>query len=340
MFKKVIQKTNVRRSDYLRALLSDTMPGDIPIIVSNDGLYKNLNKTGDVNPWVLEFAEAIFKTKKSYTVPYRYDILRPGGGSRRLSLIHPAAQLRVVEFYREAGHLICYYARRSRATLRAPYKTASLSFVRGPATEKNTLKNSGVDTVELEKAVANPASFFAYRRYTRAHQFFSSKDYLRLEKKYQSAITTDVSRCFSSIYTHTLYWAIVSILAGKEHGRSYTFSNEFDKIMQFMNFGETNGICVGAEVSRVFAEIILGEIDRRVIADLEGSLRSITYGHQYEFYRYVDDYYIFADDKETALQVMTAISTSLATFNLHLRVCLESVFQRAILRRSSMLDAA
>ena len=341
MFRKILQKGNVHRSDYLRSLLSDTMPGDIPIIVSNDGIYKNLKSSNDVHPSIAEFAERAFQPTRPYTIPYRYNILHSSGGTRRLSLIHPAAQLEVAKFYRDAGHLICYYTRRSQATLRAPHKVASLFFIKGAASERNALKGADVDTVSLEDAVANPASFFAYRGYTRAYQFFSSSDYLRLEKKYRSAITTDISKCFSSIYTHTLYWAIVNTLAGKENTRSDTFSNRFDKIMQSMNFGETNGICIGAEVSRVFAEIILGEVDRRVISALSSSSQPINYRQEYEFFRYVDDYYLFAQNSETATRVMSAISSELSAFNLHLSAAKTHALERPFITPKSrvILDA-
>jgi hypothetical protein len=318
MFKRIIQKGNVHRSDYLRALLSDTTPADVPIIVSNDGFYKNLKHRDEVNSHISEFAEKVLAPVRPYTVPYRYGILRPSGSPRGLSLIHPAAQVDVAAFYRDVGHLICYYARRSKATIRAPYKVASLFFVRGPTSNVNVLKDKGVDTVELEDSVANPASYFAYRGFSRAYQFFGSADYLRLEKKFRVSYVTDIARCFSSIYTHTMYWAIVGVLAAKENTSAATFSNRFDRLMQSMNFNETNGICVGAEVSRVFAELILGEVDRRTINSLANSDRPLSFRKEYEFFRYVDDYYIFAENDDVAKRVMDAVGVNLAVFNLHL----------------------
>lgn len=318
MFKRILQKGNVHQSDYLRALLSDTMPADIPIIVSNDGFYRNLKHPAALHPNMMEFVQKLLTPARAYTYPFRYNIMRPSGSPRRLSLIHPSAQVSVAEFYRDAGHLICYYARRSKASIRAPQKVASLFFVRGPATNMNALKGGRVDTVQLEDAVANPASYFAYRGYSRAYQFFSSPEYLRLEKKFRVNYVTDVAKCFSSIYTHTMYWAIIDTLAAKENTNASTFSNRFDRLMQSMNFNETNGICVGAEISRVFAELILGEVDRRTISSLVTSERSLVFRKDYEFFRYVDDYYIFADSDEVAQRVLASISSNLSSFNLHL----------------------
>jgi Reverse transcriptase (RNA-dependent DNA polymerase) len=332
MFKTLVQKGNAHKSDYLRTLLSDTMPSDIPIIVSNDGLYKNLKHDHNNTPSFNELVGRILSPERGYTIPYRYNILRAGGLSRRLSLVHPSAQLEVAKFYRDAGNLICYYARRSIASLRAPDKVGSLFFVRGPISDKNRLKSADVDTVSVEDAVSNPASYFSYRGFNRAYKFFNSPEYIRLEKRFSVCNLTDVSKCFSSIYTHTLYWAIVNVRSGKDNTRATTFSNRFDRLMQSMNFNETNGICVGAEVSRIFAEIILGEVDRRSINRMSSELK---FGRDYEFYRYVDDYYIFATNTDVAKKMVASISVSLSEFNLHLNEAKTTAHERPFITTKS-----
>jgi hypothetical protein len=126
----------------------------------------------------------------------------------------------------------------------------------------------------------------------------------------------DVSKCFNSIYTHTLFWAICGVKTAKESTSASTFSNAFDRLMQSMNYNETNGICIGAETSRIFAELIFSEVDRMVINAM--TLDGLSYRGQYEFKRYVDDYYLFAENDKTARKLLAAISTSLSKFNLHL----------------------
>jgi len=127
---------------------------------------------------------------------------------------------------------------------------------------------------------------------------------------------SDISKCFSSIYTHTLFWATADVLTAKDNTLAATFSNKFDRLMQSTNFNETNGICVGAEVSRVFAELILSEADREAIAILDS--KGIIHRRDYEFRRYVDDYFIFAKDKLTAEKVLASIQIALQKFNMHL----------------------
>lgn len=316
MRKRLIARGNIHKSDYLRALVTDTMPGDIPIIISNDGFYKNCKLSGLPDAHQKSFVEKLLNASTRYTRPYRYNIMRAGGGTRRLSLVHPKGQIAVAEMYRDSGQLICYYARKSRASIRSPKKVGSLFFVRGPRSEKNKIKSSGIDTVDIETSVSNPASYFSYSGVDRAFKFFQSTDYMRLEKRYRIMHFADISKCFDSIYTHTLFWAIADIDTAKDNIKAASFSNRFDRLMQSMNSNETNGICVGAEVSRIFAELILSEVDRRIIKALEKS--DVMFGREYEFRRYVDDYYIFTESEKVSSQVLAAISVSLSGFNLHL----------------------
>lgn len=315
MRKRLIAKGNIHKADYARAIVTDTIPGDIPIIVSNDGFYRNLRRPRSVNINYQLLVDLILKDEGRYTIPYRYNILRSGGGTRRLSLLHPRGQIAIAEFYRSYGDLICYYSRKSEASLRSPRKVGSLFFVKGPISEKNKLKGAGIDTVDIEKSVSNPASYFSYKGVDRAFKFFQTTEYVRLEKTYRVMHFADVSKCFSSIYTHTLFWATADVKTAKDNTLAEGFSNRFDRIMQSINYNETNGICIGPEVSRIFAELILSEIDARAIENL--SYQELKFGKNYEFRRYVDDFYIFSESEAVAAKVLSAISLALSEFNLH-----------------------
>jgi uncharacterized membrane protein (UPF0136 family) len=335
MRKRVLARGNIHRSDYLRALVSDATPGDIPIIISNDGFYKNVKARVTRNIHAEQFVDALLKPPGTYTVPYRYNILRADGSSRRLSLTHPSAQIAVAEFYQKYGNLICYYCRKSPASIRSPEKVGSLFFVRGSMSEKNKLKGQGIDTVSIELSVSNPASYFSYRGHDRAFKFFNSSEYVRLEKRYTVMYFADVSKCFGSIYTHTLFWATADLQTAKDNTSALSFSNAFDRLMQSMNFNETNGICVGAEVSRIFAELLLSEVDKRAIDRL--NQQHLHYRVHYEFKRYVDDYYVFCENEKTARSVLAAIRLALADFNLHLNEQKTQEIKRPFITKKSRL---
>lgn len=335
MRKRVIAKGNIHRSDHLRALVTDTMPGDIPIIISNDGFYRNVKAGPHPNNEHRDFVKRLLESPKPYTKPYRYYITKGGRSSRKLSLIHPGGQLAIAKFYQEDGHLICYHSRKSKASIRSPDKIGSLFFVRGAYSERNKFKKSGIDTVDIETSVSNPASYFSYRGVTRAFKFFNSPQYISLEKKYSVMCLADISKCFHSIYTHTLYWATTDIETAKDNTNHYTFSNRFDRLMQSINFNETNGICVGAEVSRVFAELILSEVDKRIIARLTD--KQLKWNIDYEFRRYVDDFFIFSKSENINSQILMAIEIELSNFNLHLNNEKTSLIRRPFVTEKSYL---
>lgn len=145
----------------------------------------------------------------------------------------------------------------------------------------------------------------------------------------------DIGNCFSSIYTHTLYWAIADKRTAKDNVRAKTFGNIFDKLMQSVNFNETNGICVGAEVSRIFAEIILSEVDRRVVSGLEHA--GLRFRVDYEFTRYVDDFYIFSKNEIVANAVLGEIRRQLSEFNLQLKESKTEIIRRPFITMKSRM---
>jgi hypothetical protein len=209
MRKAVIAKGNMRRSDFMRAVVTDTLPEEVPIIFSNDGFYLNFNGSRTLSSDAQDFVENLITGDRHYTIPYRYRIVKDQASTRGLSLLHPSDQYKIAKFYAKHDSLISYYAKKSQLSLRTPYKVGSTYFIRGINTAKNSRKTTDIDTVSIEKSVSNPASYFSYNHIRRAHQFFDSTEYLRLEKKFSIFRSLDVTKCFNSIYTHTMFGRLV-----------------------------------------------------------------------------------------------------------------------------------
>ncbi|MCQ8240484.1 antiviral reverse transcriptase Drt3b [Rhizosaccharibacter radicis] len=321
----------------MRVIVTDTTPEEVPIIFSNDGFYRNRTKYPVDNKHAQEFFTAILKPEHSYTKPYRYNILKDPRSARSLSLIHPSAQESVARFYHEYDSLICHFASKSLASLRAPQKVGTTFFVQGSRSSKNKFRGSGVDTVTLETTLSNPSSYFSYNKIRRAHEFFESNDYVHLEKKFQLFRMLDVSKCFSSIYTHSLYWAVADIKTAKNNISSAGFANEFDRLMQSMNYNETNGICIGPEVSRIFAELIFADIDAKIVKSMFD--RSLKFKVDYEFRRYVDDYYLFAADAGVLDVLSGATQVCLGKFKLHVNHEKTSTLHRPFVTQKSQIVA-
>lgn len=316
MRKRQHLKANLDRRDANRALVTETSPYEVPIIFSNDGFYKNIKLIDSASSNLKLIVEGVVLKPQNYTIPYRYRISKSSGSLRRLSLLHPSAQIEVSRFYQKYENLICYYCGQSDFSIRFPDKVGSSYFFTSSISERNAYKRNSVDTVSLDTAVRNPSSYFAYREYDRLYKFFQSGDFVRLEKKFRVMSFLDISNCFGSIYTHTISWALKSMRHAKENLLSSSFGNDFDKLMQRMNFNETNGICIGPEVSRIFAEIILQDIDRRVISRaLSAGLQNKTH---FECRRYVDDYILFSQSEEIADKIIQMLGAELEDYKLHL----------------------
>jgi len=314
-----MKKNRIRRSDYNRVLVTETTPFETPIVFSNDGLYDQiaaLDKAGDVQGSVIRalvLFEGIGKPPSS-TIPYTYKIKKDSKSFRRLALLHPASQWKVRLFYEKYEQLIIHYCSISPASIRAPKTVAGSYYSKSSWENINKYKTGSVALDGLDKYVKHAPSFFSYRGYDRLYKFFNSRDYLALEKRFAIMKTLDVTKCFDSIYTHCLSWAVKDKSFTKSHVTvSSTFAQEFDEVIRHGNHNETNGIPIGPEVSRVFAEILFQEIDRRVIQELA----DLKFQRDYEFRRYVDDVFIFARNESTARRVHDKYADVLIDFNLH-----------------------
>jgi hypothetical protein len=337
MLKYKIKKGNIDRNDLERVLLTETSPLDMPIVVSNDGFRDNIrrpNKSKDLSR-IIE--NLIFNNIEKYSIPYRYRIRLSSTTSRQLSLTHPAAQFRATKFYFHYAHMIPYFCRHDDISLRRPYKIGSTAFHLTRASERKRYKGAAIDVLLQDRTVRNPGSFFAYAGYDRFHKFFKSREFTRLEKKFSIMRITDISKCFSSIYSHTLAWAIKDVQHGKENTNAISFANEFDNLMQYSNYNETNGIPVGAELSRIFAEIILQSADIDIIkkADKNG----LRHGEDFAIRRYIDDYAIFAHSEDVQDSLQRGLQESLGTFNLHLNDAKTYTLHRPLQTRKSQIIA-
>ena len=101
--------------------------------------------------------------------------------------------------------------------------------------------------------------------------------------------------------------------------------------MQSVNARETNGIVIGPEFSRIFAEIILQYIDQKVEQELlEKGLRQKS---SYECYRYVDDYFLFYNDEKDRNLFMGSLTKWLKEFKLQISPSKTEEFERPFITK-------
>ncbi|MED5606657.1 antiviral reverse transcriptase Drt3b [Pseudomonas sp. JH-2] len=311
MHKSAKQKIRVRKNDQHRAMLTETLPYEVPLLFSNEGLYIAAKRgiTAEIGKLLKIFEQDV-------TIPYKYKIKKSSYESRGLAVMHPAQQLAVGRFYTKYEHILVALCQRSPFTLRAPSRIANYYYERARVEKPDSAK---ADHVELDHdgfqaEAATATSYFTYKKYPFMYHFYESHEFIKLEKKFKILCQIDISDCFNRIYTHTIAWAVKDKAYAKSHKTKANFENNFDKLMQNSNHGETAGIIIGPEVSRIFAEIILQRTDLEV--KKAAKERGLEHDEDYAVRRYVDDYFIYSNSEATTDLIKSLISNSLSEFKL------------------------
>lgn len=365
-----------------RAVLSDVLPYEVPLTLSNSHFYKFLIQNK------LEFKQRVISWKRSddatdsivklligagagasvstqavslngstydqnclqvkstgtFSTPFTFKIRHKKDELRELTICHPRTQLQLVELYDDYKELILSLCRTSPFSVRRPTKISRFSYHLDSLHYK-MLSEDAVGVEEQDKEYENVRSFFVYKDYSHIFKFYEDYRFHRCEKKYDKLLKLDITKCFDSIYTHSLPWALYGketvkdiFVNTKQKSRlDYTFGDKFDRLMQAMNQGETHGIIIGPEFSRIFAELILQKIDKIVNADLESD-QSLPCKHKvdYEMFRYVDDYFIFYNDERMREKIVERLQLRLKDYKLHLNMNKAELHEKPIITNISM----
>lgn len=350
-----------------RSVLTDMLPFEVPPTFSNRGYYRflrdnsieietgrlrwicettDLDKTMrllfGIDPKVVIATEVVTewgkqKTRRSVpigkcqmaTIPFNFRVAHNLDG-RTLSVVHPRNQVAVASFYATHSALIAYHTSVSEFSIRRPVSVSRYAYFKDKLHEERKDAVSGVE--EEGREYEQLGSYFVYQKYRNIHRFFESHEYLHSEKKYDAMVQLDVSKCFDSIYTHSLPWAVL----GKDQAKfsleesKTTFGGRFDSLMQKLNHNETNGIVIGPEFSRIFAEIILQSVDAELITQLaEGN--NLAHKVDYEIFRYVDDYFVFYNEESTQLQIFETLQSILKSKKLNINTAKIKHYQKPII---------
>lgn len=309
-----------------RVLLTEVLPYELPLLMNNEGFYCNMQEES-LQKLLIEVFEKAVK-RGDWTIPFDYDIRRVGGEkSRKLSVMHPLSQLDCVDHYAKYDDYMIDLCSHSPFSIRYIDKKARCVFPKEE--ERDTPEDEMERHVELVEDVIEHhyRSYFSYKKYDLAYKFFESGDNLRLEQKYPHMMILDVSGCFYHIYTHSIAWAVKGKTVAKDNIRSDTFENAFDSLMQHINYNETNGIIVGPEVSRIFAEIILQSADLAIMRQIKERF-DYSLGRDYEIRRYVDDSYVYAMSRDILEAIRSVYQEQLAFYKLDINKSKLDFFDR------------
>ncbi len=367
MAKRRVSLTNRKQ----RSVLTDMLPFEVPPTFSNRGYYRFLRNNsieiekGKVR-WICETTdldqtmrllfgvapeaeiatEAVtewgkqkmrssvpIKRCEMATIPFNFRVAHNLDG-RTLSVVHPRNQVDVASFYATHSALIIYHTSVSEFSIRRPVSVSRYAYFKDKLHEERMDAVAGVE--EEDREYEQLGSYFVYRKYRNIHRFFESYKYHRSEKKYDAMVQLDVSKCFDSIYTHSMPWAVL----GKNQTKfslevsKATFGGRFDALMQNLNHKETNGIVIGPEFSRIFAEIILQSVDAELIKQLTEV--NLTHKIDYEIFRYVDDFFVFYNEESTQLKIIETLQEILKSKKLSLNTAKIKHYQKPIITEITM----
>jgi hypothetical protein len=228
-----------------------------------------------------------------------------------------STQLRFVDFYAKWDGYILNQCSKSEFSLRHPVHVGSVYYESHLKEDDPPLGDDAGDLapyMDTEQRT-HASTYFFYARYNQIWKFFDSTEFRRIEQDYRSLLRLDVSKCFPSIYTHSISWAVRSKAFAKKNIKTITFDGSFDELMQGANWSETNGILIGPEVSRIFAEVILQQIDADVKVEL---VKLGILPDKVCIRRYVDDYLIFYRSEEASQRTKEVIERCLEKYKLSL----------------------
>lgn len=129
----------------------------------------------------------------------------------------------------------------------------------------------------------------------------------------RAILQTDVLSFYHAIYTHSIPWALHGKRVAKRN-RSTTdaavYGNRIDALLRACQDGQTIGIPVGPDTSRIISELILCAIEQQIGAQ---HFSRLTGG-----YRYMDDFFLCFASHVDAEAFLAALREAVLSFDLQL----------------------
>jgi len=161
-----------------------------------------------------------------------------------------------------------------------------------------------LSNISMSKAIAKTDSSRAI-----VNEFsFSAVVQSQLLKGYSSKylLKSDISKFYNTIYTHSIPWAIHGKSESKADRSDALWGNKLDRLVRNMQDGQTLGIPIGPDISRVISELIGIALDKEIQTS-EPELNGI---------RFIDDFFLFSDSYSQAESLSIKINRALGKYEL------------------------
>lgn len=140
---------------------------------------------------------------------------------------------------------------------------------------------------------------------------------IELSIRFDSMFHTDITGCYSEIYTHSIPWAIHTKSVSKKNPKDKgLLGNKIDQLIQGMAYGQTNGIPQGSVLMDFIAEIVLNYADRLLTKKIKENKKLNP--EDFKILRYRDDYRILVNTREVGEEILKELSKVLMGIGLKL----------------------
>ncbi|PNZ73423.1 hypothetical protein CD120_03485 [Staphylococcus saprophyticus] len=289
MSSKLLLKMSNKEAKKFLLKSNNYVSFDLPTYINFDSILNDVKnffqkKGSDISSFNAE-KNALKNTETvHYTVLSNKD---SNYGLRPLTIMHPLVYVDLVTYITEAENWKKIYLRFEEFQQNSKIRCISLP---------SESKSSKTDQAE---------SILNWWKELEQEQIYQSLNF-----KY--CMLTDITECYSSIYTHTIPWALHGKKVAKDRAiDSKLMGNIIDKKISNSQNGQTNGILQGNTLMDFIAEIILGYADMLLTERLEEE--GID---EYKIIRYRDDYRIFADSKSNVKEILKYLTQILNELNL------------------------
>lgn len=231
---------------------------------------------------------------KKWTKPMTLPIGSKGGRRRTVSIPNPISQANLSRIITTRWKEIVTHCDRS---------PISFSRVRVPGEERFLKNERRGDPSYLSESIFLTKQFSQKRL-----ELAASSNYI---------LKADISNFYGSIYTHSLGWAMHGKKASKKaagkKGKSALLGDLLDTAVRNGNDGQTKGIPIGPDTSRILSEIIGAAIDKKLATKLK---KRVSQGH--EGIRWVDDFLLYFQSAGGRDKALGTLVEALEEFELSL----------------------
>lgn len=133
---------------------------------------------------------------------------------------------------------------------------------------------------------------------------------VNLSSRREEYVAADIRAFFHSVYTHSIPWAIHGKAFAKANRGYNHYGNLLDLLSRNLQDGQTIGLPVGPDTSRLLAEVVASAMDAQLRAQLGVSANDAS--------RYIDDYTISTPQPRSGEDIIASLRQAAALFELEL----------------------